>query len=104
MTKRHKICCVSVSSHHARTDKEAKLMFKKLHDHLFGGIEKIDIHCHSLHAPQSVRARVEDYCKLINHKIPITISPDARDVDFALVHYSNGLLRSAHADVVVIAS
>jgi hypothetical protein len=79
-------------------------MFEKWQHHLFGGIERIDIHCHASATPQVLRKRLETRYRLAKRPIPIHITADAKGVDFALVHYSTGLLRPAHADVVVMAS
>lgn len=84
-------------------------MFEKWHDQLFGGIEKIDIHYQASHpflaqSPQAWRSTLEHHYKLATHPVTINITPDAKGTNFALVHYSQGLLRPAHVDVVVMAS
>jgi hypothetical protein len=67
---------------------------------LFGSVEKIVIHC----AP----ARVEDTLKThvqpeFSPSVPVSIQPTMLGVEFMQVHYSAGLLRCAHADVMVLA-
>jgi hypothetical protein len=77
-------------------------MLTRLHDRLFGGIEKIDIHCQGLNNSHHLRSTLESRYKLAHNAIPVHVTADAKDMNFALVHYSTGLFRPAHADVVVI--
>jgi hypothetical protein len=66
---------------------------------LFGSVEKIVLHC----AP----TRVEDVIKThiqpeFSASVPVSIQPTLLGVEHIQVHYSAGLLRGAHADIMVL--
>ena len=71
---------------------------------LFGEVRKVDIHCGCPDMASRLRARVAERIERDLRDpapVPVSIQP-SRDVDYALVHYTAGLLRPAHADVMVL--
>ena len=66
---------------------------------LFGSVEKIVIHC----APAGVEEALKTHvAREFSSSVPVTVLPAMLGVEYLLVHYSAGLLRCAHADVVVL--
>jgi hypothetical protein len=71
---------------------------------LFGEVSKVDIHCGCPDVARRLRQRVSESIELDlrnDDAVRVSIKP-SRDVDYALVHYTAGLLRPAHADVMVL--
>jgi len=71
---------------------------------LFGEVRKVDIHCGCPQVASRLRARVAETIERDLGEaaaVAVSIQP-SRDVDYALVHYTAGLLRPAHADVMVL--
>ena len=67
---------------------------------LFGSVEKIVLHC----APARVEDTIRDHIRPeFSPSVPVSIEPAMLGMEFMQVHYSAGLLRCAHADVMVLA-
>ncbi len=66
---------------------------------LFGTVEKIVLHC----AATRVEATMRDHIMPeFNSSIPVSVQPALLGMEYVQVHYSAGLFRSAHADVMVL--
>jgi len=66
---------------------------------LFGAVEKIVIHCAATRDEELIRDRIRpDF----SDSVPVSIQPSMLGMEYVQVHYSAGLLRPAHADVMVI--
>ena len=66
---------------------------------LFGAVEKIVIHCAATRDEELIRDRIRpDF----SDAVPVSIEPSMLGMEYVQVHYSAGLLRPAHADVMVI--
>lgn len=66
---------------------------------LFGAVEKIVIHCAATRDEELIRDRIRpDF----SDSVPVSIRPSMLGMEYVQVHYSAGLLRPAHADVMVI--
>jgi hypothetical protein len=66
---------------------------------LFGSVEKIVLHC----AETRVEATLRDHIRPeFSHSVPVSIQPAMLGMEYVQIHYSAGLLRSAHADVMVL--
>ena len=66
---------------------------------LFGAVEKIVIHCAATRDEELIRDRIRpDF----SDSVPVSIKPSMLGMEYVQVHYSAGLLRPAHADVMVI--
>ena len=66
---------------------------------LFGSVEKIVIHC----APARIEETIQTHVRPgFSPSVPVTIEPTMLGVEYMQVHYSAGLLRAAHADVMVL--
>ena len=67
---------------------------------LFGSVEKIVIHCTPARVEETIRTHVApDF----SASVPVSIQPTMLGMEYMQVHYSAGLLRCAHADVMVLA-
>ncbi len=66
---------------------------------LFGSVEKIVVHCASAGVEKAIRNHIR--CKF-SPSIPVSVEPPMLGVEYMQVHYSGGLLRGAHADVMVL--
>lgn len=77
------------------------MLIEPLKAFLFGEIHKVDIHCCSEIAGRRLHERVSADLGGMGQSVPVSMLP-AGDVDYALVHYTAGLLRPAHADVMVL--
>jgi hypothetical protein len=77
------------------------MLIEPLKAFLFGEVQKVDIHCCSETIGRRLRERVSADLGGVDQSVPVSIMP-AGDVDYALVHYTAGLLRPAHADVMVL--
>ena len=77
------------------------MIIEPLKAFLFGEIQKVDIHCCSETIGRRLRERVSADLGGVDRTVPVSILPTG-DVDYALVHYTAGLLRPAHADVMVL--
>lgn len=67
---------------------------------LFGSIEKIVIHCAATRVEDTIRNLIQPE---FQSSVPVSIEPAMLGVEYLQVHYSAGLLRCAHADVMVLA-
>lgn len=67
---------------------------------LFGSVEKIVIHCAPARIEETIKTHVRPE---FSPAIPVCVEPTMLGVEYMQVHYSAGLLRSAHADVMVLA-
>ena len=66
---------------------------------LFGSVEKVVIHCAPARVEETIRTHVRpDF----SPAVPVSIEPTMLGVEYMQVHYSAGLLRAAHADVMVL--
>ncbi len=66
---------------------------------LFGSIEKIVIHC----APGRIEETITRHIQpAFSASIPVSVEGAKLGVEYMQVHYSAGLLRCAHADVMVL--
>jgi hypothetical protein len=66
---------------------------------LFGAVEKIVIHCAATRDEELIRDRIRpDF----SDSVPVSIKPSMLGMEYVQVHYSAGLFRPAHADVMVI--
>ena len=62
-------------------------------------VEKIVIHCAATRDEELIRDRIRpDF----SDSVPVSIEPSMLGMEYVQVHYSAGLLRPAHADVMVI--
>ena len=71
---------------------------------LFGEVRKVDIHCGCPDVATRLRQRVSETIALDlqgSDVVAVSIKPSC-EVDYALVHYTAGLLSPAHADVMVL--
>jgi|688.fasta_scaffold1559792_1 hypothetical protein len=76
------------------------MLIEPLKAFLFGEIQKVDIHCRCEIVGRRLHERVSADLGRVRRSVPVSMLP-AGDVDYALVHYTAGLLRPAHADVMV---
>lgn len=77
------------------------MLIEPLKAFLFGEIQKVDIHSCCESAGRRLHERVNADLGGVRQSVPVSMLP-AGDVDYALVHYTAGLLRPAHADVMVL--
>ena len=66
---------------------------------LFGSIEQIVLHCAAARIESALDAHVRP---LFSPSIAVSIQPPILGMEYVQIHYSAGLLRCAHADVMVI--
>ena len=66
---------------------------------LFGTVEKIVIHCAAANRKDLVWDRIRPGD---SDSVPVLVNPPMLGMEYIKVHYSAGLLRPAHADVMVI--
>jgi hypothetical protein len=71
---------------------------------LFGDIQKIEIHCDSLAMGEKMRACVKASLLCLDRNVPIALKRCRQGPEFVMVHYASGLLRDAHADIMVISA
>ena len=65
---------------------------------LFGSVEKIVIHCAETEAKQAFENRIR---REFAESVPVSVQPPMLGMEYVQVHYSAGLLRVAHADIMV---
>jgi hypothetical protein len=73
----------------------------RLHAFLFGSIERIDIHSDSSDG-QELRTKALASIGIFDAPVPVRMQPALLGADYVLVQYKAGLLREAHADVLVL--
>ncbi len=73
----------------------------RLHAFLFGSIESIDIHSDSSDG-QELRTKALASIGIFDAPVPVRMQPALLGADYVLVQYKAGLLREAHADVLVL--
>ena len=66
---------------------------------LFGSVEKIVIHCAPTRVEETLKTHVRPE---FSPAVPVSIEPTMLGVEYMQVHYSAGLLRCAHSDVLVL--
>jgi hypothetical protein len=78
------------------------MILDRLKGLLFGSIRKIDIHCGSPAVGTMMKSGILATLAGLHVSVPISVKPPERDVEFVTVYYNAGLLRPAHADVMVL--
>ncbi len=77
-------------------------MLKSVHETLFGAVRKIDIHCSSPNMGGNMQDGLRQRLNIFDQSIPISVKLSADSVNFVMIHYSKGLFRPQHADVLVM--
>ena len=65
----------------------------------FGSVEKIVVHCAATRAEETIKTRIRPE---FGETAPVSIEPPMLGMEYVQINYSAGLLRVAHADVMVI--
>ena len=82
-----------------RFEQKQSLTMNNVKSFLFGAVEKIVIHCAATSRKDLICDRIQPG---FGDCVPVLINPPMLGMEYVQVHYSAGLLRPAHADVMVI--
>ena len=82
-----------------RFEQKQGMAMNRVKSFLFGAVEKIVIHCAATSRKDLIWDRMRRDCA---DCVPVLINPPMLGMEYVQVHYSAGLLRPAHADVMVI--